>query len=288
MKKQSWQIKAVQVCTTLLGLTLMFCLLPTTARAQGGNTGQAGVLGGNANAGTVTVTITSDTGAQATFSVDTTPGESVTDVMTALADKVNGDDRFTGQTGSFTIGSVNFGFQTVRTLNVRSISNGFKIKTVKIDPDQTGIQNYSGSCFVSDATGNNTPNTDFFQLDPFGQPGNGNVNICAWFTDSGSLVAYFTQTYADGTPVSTILAGVSSQLTSDGVNNQVNGDVLSLDTSARQTFLIGASPSEGFPSIAYEQSFTAEPVPEPSTLSLLGVAVVSLLARNWRRQKAKA
>jgi hypothetical protein len=38
----------------------------------------------------------------------------------------------------------------------------------------------------------------------------------------------------------------------------------------------------------YGWTFTCVPVPEPSTISLLGIGVLSMLARDWRRRSAKA
>jgi hypothetical protein len=85
-----------------------------------------------------------------------------------------------------------------------------------------------------------------------------------------------------------MLATVSADLTSDGVNNSVNGDSLTLTTDAADDLFISLYGVGGLTETAYEQSLESTAVPEPGTLPALGLAGMILIGIGRLRRRRLA
>jgi hypothetical protein len=252
-------------CYALLAALLWIAAMTTSVWAQPAT---AGILQGTSpDGGTVRIVIKLKDGTFHRFEVNVAPGAASADVMAALATKIDGDPNFSASATSFTIGS-GIDKQTVNSVNI--ISLGGAIDTIRVRPDDSGFKDYGST--------SDTSNQHSYLLLPHGLPSPGQVNFSAVLGDSNAILADVNVSVPNGTSVSTILGDLSSQLTTDGVSNQVNGDILTVGAAADQTFLIGGSPSsQGLTSIAYDQTIIGGlATPEPFSLLLFGSGVLGL------------
>jgi hypothetical protein len=272
----------------LFQLFTLACALLVLAVPQawaGDNTGQAGLLHGNAgaNGGTVTVTVTADDGTVKTFKVDVAPGEASSNVLNDLSTKINADPDLTGGTGTYTIGGLVEPAETIDNLKVRSINGGFQIKSVKIAPDNSGFQNYESNA------GATVPNQHVYTILPSGAlPQSGMVDIQALITSvsTGAITTDITDAFTNGTSVDAMIATMSADLTHAGISNSFNGNALTLTTDASQDLFISLYGVGGLSDTAYEQTLESTAIPEPGTIpafSLSGMALVGI--GRWRRRR---
>jgi PEP-CTERM motif len=251
------------------------------------NDGEAGIKRGNADGdgGEVTVTVESEGGAKKVFRVPVAPGANSADVMKALAEKINADPDLTAGTSEFTVGEPQNGEPPspdrfkVDNLKIRSLNGGFQIKSIRIDPDGSGLNEYGSKVGA-------LPNWNTFELYALGPAEPGNIDFRAILGGPSGIDVDLLFSFANGSPVDEVLSRFADGLAGRGIQSVMGDNSLALLTHPGQYLFVGLSSQDVGP-VAYSHSLEAAAVPEPTSAFLLlvgaGLCAVRLCGRRTQK-----